>query len=221
MNCTDCEHNHGGTGRETEVMSGYEILVPCIMSATGIGGRPRHIGDDCCNEYVQKKIPVDPNVTRDSTCGDCGLRDETGRCDVLSEHAKMTVLVPRDRVACIEIEVKETTHLLAEDCPHHTDHTATKTHGCWRDAIPYTTPKTAFAPTEPKPTPERPKPTHQQCLGVLDYDKGQCQVMLPYNAAKRLCPKCTSRNAGQSRTVSSAPSGGAVWKMSGSNLNAT
>jgi hypothetical protein len=86
---------------------------------------------------------------------------------------------------------------------------------------PHFAPKTAFAKTEPKPKLKPKKPDDQQCLGTLEFDKGPCQVRLPYNPAKRLCANCTSRNSKQSRSVASQGGGGVTWKMSGSHLNAS
>lgn len=80
-------------------------------------------------------------------------------------------------------------------------------------------PKTAFAETEPKPTPERTKPTHQQCLGILERTKSddtRCKEILLWNPAKRLCTNCTSRNAKQSRSVASQGGSRPAWKASGS-----
>jgi len=78
-------------------------------------------------------------------------------------------------------------------------------------------PKTRFSPTPTKPKPKKKKPTEQQCLGTLDFGKGPCQTMLPYNPRKRLCKSCTRRNASESRSVASQGGGGAKWKTSGSH----
>lgn len=83
-----------------------------------------------------------------------------------------------------------------------------------------TAPKTHFAPDpNAKPIVKRTKPETKQCLGTLEFDKGRCQVWLPYNPAKRLCNACKVRNAKQGKLMSGAAGGGQHFKRSSSQTS--
>lgn len=80
-----------------------------------------------------------------------------------------------------------------------------------------TFPKTRFAPDpDAKPIVKRVKPDDQQCLGVLEFDKGRCQAILPYDPRKRLCSNCKKRNAGQGKLIAGMGGGGQHVKRSAS-----
>ena len=117
MNCAECQHNHGSCGREiVDMPKGYTIHVPCISSRIR---KVRELTENGhCTAFERKTSPVDPTLTRDSTCGECGHCKSANVAVAyyfLTKDSKPT----GDETACCKFQAKPT-RLKASDCPAFT-----------------------------------------------------------------------------------------------------
>jgi hypothetical protein len=80
-------------------------VTDAIAGAVEFGRLVNKQGD--CSAFAQKTKPVDPTLTQDSVCGECGLRDKSdGRCSMLMKRHSECIVIAAEHVACVKFEAQ-------------------------------------------------------------------------------------------------------------------